>query len=325
MSRSRSSRPRAPLVGRRGWRTGRWATPCATRDLRVLEVIAGVLVIAARGGAPAGAGAWPARLARPPRRHAPPPRARARYGLTGAPAPDHPAPSTMPASAEETAALLGPGAGLRGPRPTRICAGWRRSPSRGGSRRRGRLPRGRRLGHVLRRPGGPRRAIREHPDGRQITLATSGPGDIFGELAMFDDERRSATVEATDELEALGILGGDMRRLMRRHPDIVGQARPSRSAAGCGRPTSAWPASRSRPCRAASRPCSPSSSSRPSGGRGRARRRGRRHAGRPRQARRLLARVRQPLPRRARARGRDHAGPGRLTVHDPAALQRYVV
>jgi CRP/FNR family transcriptional regulator len=65
------------------------------------------------------------------------------------------------------------------------------------------------------------RAIREHPDGRQITLATFGPGDIFGELAMFDDERRSATVEATDELEVLGILGNDMRRLLRRHPDMA--------------------------------------------------------------------------------------------------------
>jgi len=65
------------------------------------------------------------------------------------------------------------------------------------------------------------RAIREHPDGRQITLATFGPGDIFGELAMFDDERRSATIEATDELEVLGILGGDMRRLLRRHPDMA--------------------------------------------------------------------------------------------------------
>jgi len=42
------------------------------------------------------------------------------------------------------------------------------------------------------------RAIREHPDGRSITLATFGSGDIFGELAMFDDERRSATVEAID-------------------------------------------------------------------------------------------------------------------------------
>jgi CRP/FNR family transcriptional regulator len=65
------------------------------------------------------------------------------------------------------------------------------------------------------------RALREHPDGRQITLATFGPGDIFGELAMFDDERRSATVEANDDLQVIGILGGDMRRLMRDNSDIA--------------------------------------------------------------------------------------------------------
>jgi len=64
------------------------------------------------------------------------------------------------------------------------------------------------------------RAIREHPDGRSITLANFGPGDIFGELAMFDNERRSATVETLDRTEAVGILGGDMRRLLREHPDI---------------------------------------------------------------------------------------------------------
>lgn len=65
------------------------------------------------------------------------------------------------------------------------------------------------------------RAIREHPDGRSITLATFGPGEFFGELAMFDDERRSATVEAVDELHTVAILGSDMRRLLRRHPDIA--------------------------------------------------------------------------------------------------------
>jgi CRP/FNR family transcriptional regulator len=65
------------------------------------------------------------------------------------------------------------------------------------------------------------RAIREHADGRQITLATFGPGDIFGELAMFDDERRSATVEAVDALDVLGIPGVDMRALLTRHPEIA--------------------------------------------------------------------------------------------------------
>src|SRR5215212_1121831 len=65
------------------------------------------------------------------------------------------------------------------------------------------------------------RAIREHGDGRQITLATFAPGDIFGELAMFDDERRSATVEAVDALDVLGIPGVDMRALLQRHPEIA--------------------------------------------------------------------------------------------------------
>jgi CRP/FNR family transcriptional regulator len=37
---------------------------------------------------------------------------------------------------------------------------------------------------------------------------------------MFDDERRSATVETVADTEALAILGGDMRRLLRQHPEI---------------------------------------------------------------------------------------------------------
>jgi CRP/FNR family transcriptional regulator, cyclic AMP receptor protein len=65
------------------------------------------------------------------------------------------------------------------------------------------------------------RAVREHADGRSITLANFGPGDIFGELAMFDDERRSATVEVLENTEAIAILGPDMRRLLREHPDIA--------------------------------------------------------------------------------------------------------
>ena len=68
---------------------------------------------------------------------------------------------------------------------------------------------------------GQARAVREHADGRSITLATFGPGEIFGELAMFDDEHRSATVEAVEETEAAAILGADMRRLLRSHPEIA--------------------------------------------------------------------------------------------------------
>jgi CRP/FNR family transcriptional regulator len=89
-------------------------------------------------------------------------------------------------------------------------------------------------GHIVFREGdesdtcyvvasGHARALREHADGRTITLARFGPGDIFGELAMFDDERRSATLEAIDDVEAIAILGADMRRLLREHADIAGK------------------------------------------------------------------------------------------------------
>lgn len=94
------------------------------------------------------------------------------------------------------------------------------------------VPRDFSAGHVVFREGdesdtcyvvrsGHARAVRQHSDGRTLTLARFGTGEIFGELAMFDDERRSATVEAVDDVEAVAILGPDMRRLMREHPDIA--------------------------------------------------------------------------------------------------------
>ncbi|MGH2843858.1 MAG: Crp/Fnr family transcriptional regulator, partial [Solirubrobacteraceae bacterium] len=94
------------------------------------------------------------------------------------------------------------------------------------------VPRGFQAGEVVFREGddsdtcyvvrtGLARAVREHFDGRSITLANFGPGDIFGELAMFDAERRSATVDALEHTEALAILGADMRRLIALHPEIA--------------------------------------------------------------------------------------------------------
>ena len=65
------------------------------------------------------------------------------------------------------------------------------------------------------------RATRANRDGRTITLAQFGPGDFFGELAMFEDERRSATIEAMENTSAIALLGPDMRRLMTQHADIT--------------------------------------------------------------------------------------------------------
>jgi len=94
------------------------------------------------------------------------------------------------------------------------------------------VPRSFEPGHVIFREGdssdtcyivrdGHARAIRVHGDGRTITLATFGPGDIFGELAMFENERRSATVEAMSKMSVIAILGGDMRRLLNDHHSLA--------------------------------------------------------------------------------------------------------
>ena len=65
------------------------------------------------------------------------------------------------------------------------------------------------------------RVTREHSDGRAITLATLGPGDIFGELAMLDGEVRSASVEALTDGELLALPAGEVRGLLARHPEIT--------------------------------------------------------------------------------------------------------
>lgn len=64
------------------------------------------------------------------------------------------------------------------------------------------------------------RVTRNHTDGRTITLAELRSGDLFGELAMFDSEQRSATVEAAEETTGVALLASDLRRLLLRHPDI---------------------------------------------------------------------------------------------------------
>jgi CRP/FNR family transcriptional regulator len=127
----------------------------------------------------------------------------------------------MPATTQETIALLArvPVFEELGPEDLEQVAGVT-------------VPRSFGAGHAVFREGddsdtcyvvqdGHARAIREHTDGRRLTIARFGPGDIFGELAMFDDERRSATVEAIDDLHTVAILGSDMRRMLRLHPEIA--------------------------------------------------------------------------------------------------------
>jgi len=61
---------------------------------------------------------------------------------------------------------------------------------------------------------------REHQDGRMVALAELRGGSLFGELAMFRGERRSATAEVIEPASALALLATDMQRLVRRNPDL---------------------------------------------------------------------------------------------------------
>jgi len=78
-------------------------------------------------------------------------------------------------------------------------------------------------------------------DGQRETLATMGPGEVFGEMALLLDEPRAATVEAVDRVtvlvldkptmaEGLGVdgwTGGLVRALAQRFYDLEQQVRAS--------------------------------------------------------------------------------------------------
>ena len=44
------------------------------------------------------------------------------------------------------------------------------------------------------------------PEGKEIILSLLGPGDFFGEMALLDDEPRSATIVATEPLDLVTIF-----------------------------------------------------------------------------------------------------------------------
>ncbi len=62
---------------------------------------------------------------------------------------------------------------------------------------------------------------RDHLDGRTIALSELRAGSMFGELAAFGGEVRSATAEALEPTALVAILGGDLQRVMRSGPEIA--------------------------------------------------------------------------------------------------------
>ena len=52
------------------------------------------------------------------------------------------------------------------------------------------------------------------------TFATLGSGDFFGELALLDEEPRSAMAVATEASELVGFFRTDLLTLMKRDPEL---------------------------------------------------------------------------------------------------------
>ena len=58
------------------------------------------------------------------------------------------------------------------------------------------------------------------PDARDAVLGFRGPGDLVGELAAIDGERRSADVAAIEPVVALTLAATDFKRLASQRPGI---------------------------------------------------------------------------------------------------------
>jgi CRP/FNR family transcriptional regulator, cyclic AMP receptor protein len=62
------------------------------------------------------------------------------------------------------------------------------------------------------------KVARRLPDGRRITLARMGPGSVFGELALFNGERRSASVVAVERTSAIALAAEDVMEVLHTDP-----------------------------------------------------------------------------------------------------------
>lgn len=58
-------------------------------------------------------------------------------------------------------------------------------------------------------------------DGKQTKLATLGPGEVIGEMALLDEFPRSATATAAEPTTVLGIQRWHFRGILQSHPQLA--------------------------------------------------------------------------------------------------------
>lgn len=60
-------------------------------------------------------------------------------------------------------------------------------------------------------------------DAREQVVATLGAGDIVGEMSLFTGDRRTATVGAVTNVDAIEITKWSLERVFAKAPDLVGK------------------------------------------------------------------------------------------------------
>ena len=62
---------------------------------------------------------------------------------------------------------------------------------------------------------------RTSSDGRENLLAILGPGEMFGELSLFDPGPRTATATAVAETQMVGLTNDQLHSYVARHPNVA--------------------------------------------------------------------------------------------------------
>ncbi|WP_246108742.1 Crp/Fnr family transcriptional regulator [Streptomyces sedi] len=78
--------------------------------------------------------------------------------------------------------------------------------------------------HVLALRGGVTKVVRHEHTGRAVLLAFRGPGELLGEVAVFDDDVRSASVEAISDCAVTVVSKAEFLRFAAEHelfPQLV--------------------------------------------------------------------------------------------------------
>ncbi|MDJ0868019.1 MAG: Crp/Fnr family transcriptional regulator [Myxococcota bacterium] len=65
------------------------------------------------------------------------------------------------------------------------------------------------------------RASTTSKDGRELILGEERPGDVFGEIALFDRKPRTATIATVSPMTMVAFSFRDIRAYLLRHPEVA--------------------------------------------------------------------------------------------------------